>query len=275
MTPEISIILPTYNGARTLSRAIESVIAQTYSSWELLVIDDGSADATAEIAEGYVARDGRVRSLRNDTNLGIQKTLNRGLSEAKGKYVARIDDDDAWIDPEKLSRQMAYMENSPDCVLVGTGVALWDESGIETSRYLLPETDAAIRARMLSKNCFVHSTVLFSRDAAMQAGGYGEGEPVRHVEDYDLWLRLGLLGSMANLPIYAVGFTERAGSLSARNKQDQILKDWRLARAHRHDYPNSFGALLKGGARAALHRFFHLLPLGFQKAFFRWYKKNW
>ena len=142
--PSISIVLPTYNGARTIAQAVESVLAQTHAGWELLVVDDGSTDGTAVLVAGYVAKDSRIRYLKSEANMGIQKTLNKGLHEAQGKYVARIDDDDVWIDAGKLAAQLAYMEANPACVLVGTGVVVADGEGKELFRYLLPETDVEI-----------------------------------------------------------------------------------------------------------------------------------
>jgi teichuronic acid biosynthesis glycosyltransferase TuaG len=111
MNPVISIILPTYNGATYISRAIESVAAQSYTDWELLVIGDGSTDTTAGIVAEYIKKDSRIQYVKNDSNLGIQKSLNRGLHLAQGKYIARIDDDDQWIDTEKLTKQLNFYSN--------------------------------------------------------------------------------------------------------------------------------------------------------------------
>ncbi len=272
---QVSILLPTYNGAKTIARAIESVLSQTHTAWELLVIDDGSSDGTAQVVKKYVDTDSRVRYIKNERNLGIQKTLNRGLKEAKGEYIARIDDDDFWIIPYKLSAQYAYMQLHPGCVLVGTGVVVYSEDTQELFRYILPESDADIRKNILSKNCFTHATVLFSKQAAQECGGYGEGEETKHVEDYDLWLRLGTKGSMNNLPLYAVGFTLRAGSTSGKNKTEQFKKDIALTRKYKTNYPGYTRAIIRGTLRSWLYQFFHLIPKDMQESFLGWYKKNW
>ena len=275
-TELISIVLPAYNGARTIGRAIESVQAQTHGSWELLVVDDGSSDVTGEVVKTYAAADPRIRYLPNAKNLGLQKTLNVGIRAAHGAYIARIDDDDRWIETGKLSAQLAFFKSHPNQVLVGTGVVMCDESLIEQFRYLVPETDAQIRARILSKNCFVHSSVMFKKDAALQIGGYDESDASRNIEDYDMWLRLGLEGKLANLPIYAVGYTMRAGSISSTHKLDQFRKNIAVMRKYRDMYPGYFGALVRGHARIVLYGFFGLVPLSsLRTKLVRLYKNSW
>src|SRR3989344_3196134 len=101
--PGISVLLPTYNGGRFITKAIESVLKQSFGDFELIVIDDGSSDYTPKIVEEFARKDSRIIFVKNKENLGIQKTLNRGLSLAKGIYIARIDDDDEWADKNKLS----------------------------------------------------------------------------------------------------------------------------------------------------------------------------
>ena len=260
-TELISIVLPTYNGARTIGRAIESVQAQTYASWELLVLNDGFTDTTAEVVQTYAATDPRIRHLPNAKNLGLQKNLNVGLRAAKGPYIARIDDDDRWIDTGKLAAQLAFFKSHPDHVLVGTGVVMCDEAQVEQFRYLVPETDAQIRARLLSKNCFIHSSVMFKKDAALRIGGYEEAKEALHIEDYDMWLRMGLEGKLANLPLYAVGYTMRAGSISSTHKMEQFRKNITVMQKYRDAYPGYFGALMRGYARIVLYGFFGLVPL--------------
>ncbi len=234
----ISIILPTYNGAKRIQGAIESVLGQSHASWELLVIDDGATDNTAEIAARFTVNDHRIKYFKNDTNLGIQKTLNRGLAEAKGKYIARIDDDDVWIDINKLKEQIEFLENNQDHVLIGTGFVAVSEQGTEIFRRANPKKDGDIRAGMLRKNCFVHSGVVFRRDIALQQGGYSESEEVRHIEDYDLWLKLGSVGKLANISSYSVRLLLRSESISSKNKVEQLRKSITNIGKYKDVYPN-------------------------------------
>lgn len=257
----VSIILPVYNGEKFIAFAIESVLAQSYRNWELLVMDDGSTDRTANVVKRYAEKDNRIKYHKNEQNLGIQKTLNRGLKAAQGAYIARIDDDDTWCDVDKLSKQVKFLDDNPEYVLVGTGVIVVDERGNELSRYLTPCKDEDIRKKILSGNCFVHSSVMFRRAAVLKVGGYSEEEEVKHSEDYDLWLKLGEIGKFANLPIYAVKFTLRGGSVSHKNKIKQFRAVIKIAEKYKKDYPNYLLSNIRNYSRLILYGFFDFLPI--------------
>jgi len=259
--PKVSIILPTYNGEKYISDAIQSVLNQSFSDWELLVVDDASTNNTSGVVKRFSENDKRIIYIKNERNLGIQKTLNSGLKHAKGEYVARIDDDDVWIDSTKLEKQIAFLEENKNYVLVGTGVINVNEDNRELFRFLNPLSDIAIRKKMLSKNCFIHSSVVFRKDVVMRFGGYDETEKTKHVEDYDLWLKLGSVGKLANLPIYGVKFMMRRSSLSGKNKKEQFRKDILLAKQYKNIYPNYYQALLRGYVRIFLYGFFNILPI--------------
>lgn len=259
--PRVSIIMPTYNGSKWIKRAIDSIKAQSYKDWELLVVDDGSIDNTGLIVESFVKDDDRIRYIKNDQNMGIQKTLNRGLGEALGIYIARLDDDDIWCDTEKLAKQVEFLDKSPDYILVGTGVVMMSESGSELFRYLLPEKDEDIKNRILGKNCFVHSSVVFRKDLILQVGGYGEGEDALHFEDYDLWLRIGNMGKFYNLPLYSTGYTVRSSSLSAVNK----LYVFRKLLSHLKKYKGQYKNYYLNMILAYFRYFFYSMYLMFYK----------
>jgi glycosyltransferase involved in cell wall biosynthesis len=272
----VSIILPTYNGAQRIERAIQSVFDQSFTLWELLVINDGSTDATREIVEGFVNKDPRIRYLKNEKNLGVQQSLNKGIALSAGEYIARIDDDDAWIDKNKLKRQVAFLEDNADHVLVGTGVVVVDAEGKELFNYLLPTTDEAIRENMLSKNCFAHSSVLFRRIAVMHAGGYSEAKEALHIEDYDLWLKLGLSGKLANLPVYGIKWALRRNSLSSHHKIEQFRKSISLIRKYKAIYPNYFFAMVKSYLRVVLYSLILRSPFkNSLNKILKWYKALW
>lgn len=235
--PAISIIMPTYNGATFIEGAIESVLQQSYKDWELIIISDGSTDTTDSIVRSYIANHPNILFIENEQNVGIQKSLNKGLSYAKGKYIARLDDDDRWIDEHKLVLQVSYFDAHPECVLLGTDAVLIDTMGKKISRNSMPKSDTAIRKRMYSRNCFLHATVMFRRDMASAVGNYSESPDTLHVEDYDLWLRLGQKGSMANLSMVSTALTVHTESLTNKNR---VIQAWRMigrVRQYKGHYP--------------------------------------
>ncbi len=242
--PKISIILPTYNGTQYITNAIESVLLQTFADWELLIIDDGSTDDTASIAKVYAAKDQRIIFVQNQYNLGIQKTLNNGLAMARGEYVARLDDDDRWIDSSKLDTQVTFLDNHSDYVLVGTNAILVDEKGARLATYSMPETDSAIRGRLLSKNCFLHPTIMMRIEALKKSGGYDENENVRHIEDYALWLALGMVGKFANIPLVSTSLTAHSSSITFKNRLIQAKRVKRLACQYHKKYPRFLVAMI-------------------------------
>jgi glycosyltransferase involved in cell wall biosynthesis len=272
-TPRISIILPTHNGAAYIRRAIQSVREQTFKDWELLVINDGSTDATGALVTESVATDARIRSFVFTQNKGIQKALNEGLMQARGQLIARIDDDDIWADPQKLDKQLRYMAEHPRCVLVGTGLIVQNEEGVELYRFSNPLTDEAIRARMLYRNCFSHSTVLFKKEAALHFNGYSEMDEALHIEDYDLWLKLGTYGEMGNIPDYAVRFTHRSGAISAQHKLVQLARQARLTSQYKTQYPGYPMSRALSLLRRIGFSIFGILPHSLQLLLLAVYKK--
>ncbi len=264
----ISIILPVYNGAHTLKWCIESVLAQTHQEWELIVVDDGSTDNTKSIVAQYVAHDSRIIYIKNEHNLGIQKTLNRGLKEVKGKYIARIDADDVWSDPDKLSTQVSFLEANTEYVLVGTGARLVSTEHTELNHYLLPQDDVVIRARMLAKNCFVHSSVLMRSVIVQDVGGYSESVISRHVEDHELWLRLGEKGKLKNLPLYGVDLMVSDTSITAKYRVLQAKRMLKLGWQYRKKYPNAFLGIVIGIIRLVFFAVVSMMPLSKKGIYF-------
>jgi glycosyltransferase involved in cell wall biosynthesis len=250
-TPTVSVILSTHNRAESLTAAIESVLAQTYPALQLLVIDDASTDDTAKILANY-AEDSRVATLRNDTNLGLPASLNRGIDASEGDFIARIDDDDYWTDDHKLARQVDFMQKNPACGVLGT--AYIDEWGREITN---PVDDEAIRRQMLFRCPFCHPTVLIRRTAIDQCGGYDERLP--YAEDWDIWLRIGQHWMLANLR--EVCLTKRQGrdSLSELNFKPQLRLAHEFSRRYSNAYPRALTA-------RCYHRlsliFFGLVPPG-------------
>lgn len=254
--PIVTIVLPTYNRAVLLSRAIKSVINQTYTDWELLVIDDASTDNTQAVLSDWAAKDSRIRVIRNEKNSypDISKILNKGIELARGKYIARLDDDDYWRDEKKLTRQVEFLETHPDYVIVGSGMVIIDGEGRELYRYLKKEKDEEIRANALLANPFSHTTVVFRRDVARAVGGY---DGSRYVEDWGLWLNLGKKGKMCNFPEYFTAYLVAGQNKSLLHQHASAKAILSIIWKHRKDYPG----FMRGLSLNLLQYLYSFLPV--------------
>ncbi len=194
-TPAVTILMPVYNGAPFLRAAVDSVLGQTFGDFELLVIDDGSTDDSCDAVRSYA--DARVRLVRNEQNLGQTRTLNRGLELARGRYVARLDQDDVSL-PRRLERQVATLEARPDLTVVGTWGYYMDAPGRRrigaTCRRVLNRGDF-LGGLALGECPLWHISVVFRRDAIRDLGGYDPA--FGPAEDYELWTRVARAGGRA------------------------------------------------------------------------------
>ena len=200
--PLISIIMGIYNCGETLSDAIDSILAQTYTNWELIMCDDGSQDRTSAIAQLYVEKyPDKVKLIHNECNKGLNYTLNRCLQQATGEYIARMDGDDISL-PQRLEREMLAMEENQDVVIVSTTMVLFDETGEwgVTKNIRTPEP-----RDLIHQTPFCHAPCLVKKEAYDAVGGYSEGKRLLRVEDYHLWVKMyakGYKGMNLQQPLY-------------------------------------------------------------------------
>lgn len=245
--PKISIVIVTYNRADLLPKATASVLAQSFRDFELLIIDDGSIDGTEAYARGLAARDERVKYFKNELNLGISKSRNRGVALARGEYIAMLDSDDYWIDTDKLKIQAAYLGAHPEIGLIGTGIRCEDEQGAVLKEDIFMADDEKIRGCMLWKNQIAQSSVLFRKSAFVKAGGYDESFSIG--EDYDLWLKIGKDWKFANLPEAMVAYLIHSGGITKERRFQTISATDKIICRYRKDYPGYLKARLKSGLR--------------------------
>ena len=209
-SPRVSVILPVYNGEAYLRESVDSILAQTYADFELIAIDDGSRDGTAALL-GAV-RDPRVRVVHQE-NMGLALTLNKGIALARGEYIARQDADDISR-PERLARQVEYMDAHPACGLLGSWSVI-QEDRVPTSRqHRHPCSNGELQLRILFDSFFVHSSVMMRRSALDRAGVYPTDPERNPPEDFDLWLRIARDHELANLPEPLLVYREVPGSIS-------------------------------------------------------------
>lgn len=208
--PKISVILPVYNGQDHLTEAIDSVLSQSFSDFELIIVNDGSTDGSAAIIEEL--DDSRIRFFQK-SNKGLAATLNRAISLARGEYIARQDQDDVCL-PSRFERQVAFLDANPDVGMVGTSAEI--RVGNErTNRYLKhPIDNASLKFGLLFDNHFVHSSVMIRRSVLEGLGGYSEDSARQPPEDYELWSRVMKKYKLANLPEVLLAYREVEGSMS-------------------------------------------------------------
>jgi glycosyltransferase involved in cell wall biosynthesis len=192
--PELTVLLPVYNGAPYLRRAIDGILHQTFADFQLLIINDASTDDSRAIAAAY--DDGRITLVDNERNLGLAATLDKGLTLAASELVARHDQDDV-SHPSRLQAQIDYLRAHPETVLLGTQGNVIDKDDRYVGGLDVSLDPISIRWSLLFENSFIHPSVMFRRSAIQQVGGYGG---FRYCEDYDLWSRVAYAYPAANLP---------------------------------------------------------------------------
>jgi glycosyltransferase involved in cell wall biosynthesis len=215
--PTITVILPAYNAQRFIESAVQSILDQTFTDFELVVIDDGSTDQTLPILQKLAGKDSRI-NLITRPNTGYVIALNEGLAKAGGEFIARMDADDLCL-PTRFEKQIAYLRDNPDCVLIGTNVAQMDQSGA----LIGPMPDIAFGHDMINQALLrrgwpiVHPSVLMRASAIKAVGGYVN--ELCPNEDHDLFLKLGEVGRLENLPEILVQYRKHDASESAKKTE--------------------------------------------------------
>jgi len=191
----ISVVMSVHNGAQYLREAVESILNQTFTDFEFIIINDGSTDRTREILESYC--DERI-ILIHQNNSGLTKALNIGIARARGRYIARQDSDDV-SESDRLHNQIEYLRAHPETAVLGTAVTFIGPAGQTLGISRHPLDHDAITRELKVRNCFWHGSIMFLKSAFDAVGGYSE--IFTATQDYDLWLRLSERHRVANLPI--------------------------------------------------------------------------
>ena len=264
MTPRVSVLMLTYNRPQFIGKAIESILAQDFPHWELLVVHDGPNQEIPALMQEWTRRDGRIFYFHRAIPGNIAEATNFGLAQARGEYIAILDDDDYWAAADKLSKQIGFLDTHRDHCCCGGGVIVVDPAGREQMRYLKPENDEQIKRRALMANPLAHSTTVYRRDAALKAGGYDE--TLAGFQDWDLWLKLGELGKLYNFPEYFLNYRVWQGSGSFHQSKGNTQSALRITRRHRHAYAGFSIAY----PMALLYHAYAQLPVGVQRASYSW-----
>ena len=206
----MSVVLPVYNCPRYVGQAIECILNQTFADFELIVIDDGSTDETPSVLKRYT--DPRIRHI-SQANRGLAGTLNRGIERSRGRYVARQDQDDVSF-PERLAKQVAFLDAHPGCALVGTWAEIWRDDEKTHRVHAHPSDSARLKFELLLNNPFVHSSVMIRKAALDRVGGYSTDRSRQPPEDYELWSRIARSYEVANIPEILHVYREVGTSMS-------------------------------------------------------------
>lgn len=231
--PRITVLMPVFNAEAFVGEAIESILRQTYPDFELLIIDDGSTDRSSEIIRSF--QDSRIRYLRNEQNLRLIRTLNRGIGAARGEYLARMDADDISF-PQRLERQLHCFEENPGLGVCGSYAIRINERGTHGALIQRPSGRRIAESAWLPTP-LLHPTVMMRTELARK---YLYDETALHCEDYDLWIRMAKDGvQFENFPAPLLYYRLHGGGVSLQNRALQLQNSFRVFQRH-HPLPISF-----------------------------------
>lgn len=215
--PKISVLISAYNSEKYIEQALKSIYNQTYQDFEVIIVDDGSTDRTSEILLNL--KDSRTCIYRNPENLGLTKSLNIGLKLCRGEYVARMDADDISY-PQRFEKQIEFLKENPDCIVLGCWCDRIDSNGKIHGAYdRRPTKPTDIRRRLLYGNCIAHPTAMALRALLVEVGGYNE--KYAYAQDHDLWLRLSERGQIHNIDEYLFGLRFWPENITAKERGQQ------------------------------------------------------
>ncbi|MFH1712580.1 MAG: glycosyltransferase, partial [Candidatus Jacksonbacteria bacterium] len=213
--PNITVLMPVYNGEKYLKEAIESILNQTFVDFEFLIINDGSTDNSEKITKSY--KDTRIKLINNEINLGLIKTLNKGLDLANGKYIARMDQDDISL-PNRLKIQVNFMDKHPE---IGVSGAWAKTIGGNNKKYIKNYSDfEKIKTTSLFKSILIHPSVIIKKSLFNKYNlKYDENH--QHAEDYELWTRAITYFPIANIKKYLIYYRIHEGNTSHQYTKTQ------------------------------------------------------
>jgi hypothetical protein len=222
--PVVSVVMSVYNGERYLREAIESILSQTFTDFEFLIIDDGSTDNSADIIRAYQNHDPRIRLVQNDANIGLTRSLNKGLDLARGTYIARMDADDISL-PERFARHVAFMDAHPEIGICGT----WAEFfGVTPGGIWRNATDPdEIKSRLFFGQALTHPSVMLRRSTIQSANLYYNSDYVRS-QDYELWARASRHVRISNVPEVLLRYRLHPRQIGTTHFHEQVAMNKRI-----------------------------------------------
>lgn len=227
MNPKVTVMVANYNTSQYLAQCFDSLRNQSYINFEVQVVDDGSTDNSIDIIQKYVNKDKRFRLMKFEQHRGVAYIRNAALPECRGEYIAILDADDLAL-PERLEKQVEFLDNEPGIVLLGSYYGVVDSKGqIKRKKKKVPVNDIEIRWRVTQGNCFIHSTIMFRKQQALDCGGYDAS--FYSGEDFDLYSKIISLGKAAALPEVLVFWRTHKKSMTKHTNQNELDRYYFMA----------------------------------------------
>ncbi|EEY75973.1 glycosyltransferase, group 2 family protein [Acinetobacter calcoaceticus RUH2202] len=237
----VSVVLPAYNAELYLKEAIDSVLSQTCTDFELIVLNDGSVDRTEEIILSY--SDSRIVYVKNEKNLGLIGTLNKGIDLAKGKYIARMDADDICY-PDRFEKQINFLENNNDYVICGTAAyRFYSNNKSNNNIFRVPESDGLIRLKMLFNSPFIHPSIMM-RNSIIKEKMLNFDIQYKYAEDYKFWSQLLKYGKAYNLQEKLLYYRLTPNSQTVIGNSDLTKRKLVLGEIQRSYIREAYGIIL-------------------------------
>lgn len=241
--PKVSVIICSYNRASLLPRAIDSVLSQDFKDFELIIIDDASTDETEALISSYVAKDSRIRYYKNDFNIGIVNSRNQAVNLAKAEYIAMLDSDDWWLKNDKLSKQVKFLDEHLSVGLVGTMALCYNADDNFIKEQLFESKSEKIKSKILYKNQFNQSSVMFRKTAYTIVGGYNKDLVV--AEGLEFFLKIGIKYELANIAEPLTAYFVNPNGLSKLKRKQWVRTIRDLANKYKMNYPGYLKAVFR------------------------------
>lgn len=226
MNPFVTVLMSVYNGERWLFEAIQSVLTQSFADFEFIIVNDGSKDCSLEIINQFAARDRRIVII-DKPNTGLADSLNQGIKQAKGQWIARIDADDLCVS-DRLQKQYEFANADSSLVLIGSGLRVINETGVPGRLYCYPASHVALVNGLVTfRQFFAHSSAFYNTEVVRKLGGYRPR--IKRSQDFDLWLRLSEVGKIGCINKPLVKIRKHSLQISNDDQGQQQIIDSRIA----------------------------------------------
>ena len=223
--PVVSVVMPVYNGEKYVAEAIDSVLRQTFTDFEFIIVDDCSGDRSVEIARAFSEKDSRIRLILSERNAGAAAARNRALAAARGEYIAMMDSDDLSL-PERFQQQVGALVKRPEIGVLGTGARAVNQTLAPLYDFNLPQGHALIVVNLFIGSFIINPTVMIRRELLESVGGYEPGWRV--AEDTELWSRLMWRARFANLPETLLLYRRHEAQLSTARDPIMNSQSWEV-----------------------------------------------